>query len=1749
MRALGGHGLETDEQKSVLIRTGKRRRRKKDMITRKSKFLSAMLSVCMTFSAVPAVYAAGDGAGSSDIDGHWAKTALEEFIKDGYLNGDGNGNYMPNGTMTRAQFSAIVNRILRYTDESADISKYRDVSASAWYRADLAKALAAAYLSGTSADTMSPEASITREQTFVILARILKLDTTDTSALDAYADAAVVSDWAKGSVAALIKAGYVSGDDNKKINPKKALTRAEGVTVLNRSKTALDEHKVITKGVYKDGVYTGTGAGYGGTMKLQVTIKDGKISDIQILSQSETGSYLERAKTLLDKIKANNGTSGVNAVSGATRSSNGIFDAVNACLSQAEGGKDTSTTGSTGGGGGHSGNAKKPEDDNSGTISLPDGVYEGSAEGYGSGVTVNVTFKDGKITDIAVTNVGETGSYYNRAVNNNAGTSGKTIVQQIKDKNSTDGIDTVSGATYSSYAIINAVKNAIAKGAESAAVTYEVSSWIELSNALAKANDGDTIKLAKDITDAGKGAAATADQKVKDSNVDVVSSATAKIDKQITVDGAGHKITGYKGQVIKAEENKDKTFTYSVVDSNFCFLMKGANITLKDLTVDGASFSDKLGGAVYIEKGAAVSMNGVTFENCVARSTAAGNSGGAIYVEPHKGGSPTLTAKNCVFKNNMVNDGTTGRGGAVGGYNANIVLENCTFSGNKAGYGGAVAAAGSSNLTVKDCTFEADNNGKYGGDDIYIFDGYTFYKKTMAVDSSVNYSISGNKHKGEEPDWNSYNVVIGRVLGEVSDTTNAGTAEVPKTDIYNGSGNSVFTAGHDLTFAVSDYDRKNTPTKNSDASQYKTVMMNIPYADFYASELEGNKVEVDAVTSATEKKWKATTGSYNDGGASATGEKGGKILGVTMPVMVPANYTGEAELKIKDDYYTADYKGKPDYYKIMTVDSSGKKSFSRTYGITTALADVQTTFSSSSKYGDYQLNFSGLPSDITVYGIVVSAADKNTDKKGKTSFVNVIDYGMRHLENIYKGGKEVAWSSGVKTTEKHGNTLSADHYRSMMGKYITGVKFITDKGIYTVSAGTDGIYVPVKFTGAVLSAASADINAKTAAVTLTGLPKDYKPVYTVTGPTGEVADSFSCDGKAITWSGTAALGQYTLTVIDGDSKYDSMSTSFELTTDAQAAQLDNSSLRLVAAEGTDDETLKTYIKNIKNVNVKAEGTETGTDHSASGKGAVKLFDENGFLDLNASGKDGNVFSHIAAGTEYTLTITATGYANPLECKLIIPEKIYAYAGLSYAEYWENEGVYAAGDTSSSTDTDARKESDLGAFDAVTRATTVHGWHRGSYQQDTVINTSDGQKLKIAYWKSGTNVVLKINGTDTDAVWDSKAKTLTYVSGRSTVTKNVVNYTNLGIKYVPVEISANDYTEFCRDYNVTSNGSTLEGGYSENNLSSYTETAYVTADTNGLKTAEKSDSGWSFSARKTGSGSGILGQDALTVTEGAEPKVQTSPGSYGEFLRMDINGNYGGLGAAMQTVRWDYYGDGDTVKASYGTKFAADNWMHKSMGIQLGLTKSLRCQLPKGTDGKGKWVVTVYGLGYKDYSVEINVTDKNLNVNPMDDEQLSDLTALKDRVKAVIENVADFDSKTGKAVAKEGADKINGQDDLIAHYNEAVDMINNKVKTTHTAASDLIADITDLLSKYEPKPEASTSLRDAESTSETPSSVSEVLEIVEKTVSEKASENTESASSDAEKSDAPATEAAPAAAEENASAGQAEEAYDSEVSAE
>ena len=133
----------------------------------------------------------------------------------------------------------------------------------------------------------------------------------------------------------------------------------------------------------------------------------------------------------------------------------------------------------------------------------------------------------------------------------------------------------------------------------------------------------------------------------------------------------------------------------------------------------------------------------------------------------------------------------------------------------------------------------------------------------------------------------------------------------------------------------------------------------------------------------------------------------------------------------------------------------------------------------------------------------------------------------------------------------------------------------------------------------------------------------------------------------------------------------------------------------------------------------------------------------------------------------------------------------------------------------------------------------------------------------------------------------------------------------------------------------------------------------------------------MSARNNAGTESGLQDQALKTADGLVVTVKPADGSYGEFLRVDLTGNYGDLGAHMQVVRWDYYGTGEMVLASYGTKFAADNWMHKTNGIQLGLTNSLRCQLPEGTDGTGKWVITVYALGYADTQVTVNAAEENI----------------------------------------------------------------------------------------------------------------------------------------------------------------------------
>lgn len=367
------------------------------------------------------------------------------------------------------------------------------------------------------------------------------------------------------------------------------------------------------------------------------------------------------------------------------------------------------------------------------------------------------------------------------------------------------------------------------------------------------------------------------------------------------------------------------------------------------------------------------------------------------------------------------------------------------------------------------------------------------------------------------------------------------------------------------------------------------------------------------------------------------------------------------------------------------------------------------------------------------------------------------------------------------------------------------------------------------------------------------------------------------------------------------------------------------------------------------------------------------------------------------------------------------EYVYCYAGLTWAEYWASEGVYNADKTDSSTELDSHGETDKGGYDVVSRATTNHGIHRGSFQCTTTIYTTDGNSYQISSWEQIDN--------NNDGKYDETYLHLKDIDGRVTFSKGVLtlpdnttktmdHYEVSGIKYVPVKVKVSDYEDFKAKYSVVENNDSLVGGYSENNLNSFSLTANVTANTNGLKEAAKnSDGTFSFAARSTGTDSGV--SDELKKAAKIEPTVKEASGSYGEFLRVDLNGDYGDLGSKMQAVKWTYYGNDSTrtkALATYGTKFAADNWMHKSMGIQLGLTDSIRCQLPEGTDGTGYWSLTVYALGYEDYTVDFEAANKNIVGAPQDasDEEKSSLQNLVTEAESL--KTSDYCKSTDKDTA-------------------------------------------------------------------------------------------------------------------------------------
>ena len=322
-------------------------------------------------------------------------------------------------------------------------------------------------------------------------------------------------------------------------------------------------------------------------------------------------------------------------------------------------------------------------------------------------------------------------------------------------------------------------------------------------------------------------------------------------------------------------------------------------------------------------------------------------------------------------------------------------------------------------------------------------------------------------------------------------------------------------------------------------------------------------------------------------------------------------YTGKDALYENASYAYYTLHEVPSYYKEASVDADGNVTFGAVQGTEAAkLENVTAELSTNSKYGDYQLDLDGLTDTIkagedTVYGVVVSTKEGN-------------DYGMRHLENIWRVS-ELAWSTGF-TTSVHNCPTSSEHYKSMMGQTINKITYYTSKGIYEVDAD---VYVPVKFAYE-FSVENASVTSGNASVKLEGLPDDYDAVYTVEGLTGTVS------GDTLYFK-NAEKGSYTLTVSDKNGKYADLSADFILYTEEMPAAFneDTTTPGLLKNGDATDEEFADYLKNITSVTV------NGKAYAASGRGAVVLFNEDGSLKTDAA--------PFAEGDSFEITVSSLGY--------------------------------------------------------------------------------------------------------------------------------------------------------------------------------------------------------------------------------------------------------------------------------------------------------------------------------------------------------------------------------------------------------------------------------------------------------------------------------------------------------------------------
>lgn len=1065
---------------------------------------AALLAPTSAFAAVPSDF--------SDFPNDWSTQAMTEAVENGLLGGVSDGVIAPSGLLTRAQMAAIINRAFGAT-ETASLSGYTDVAQSDWYYTDMAMAVQMGTFVGEGGGRLNPNSAITREEAFCVLARAFSIDTASASTLSQFSDNSAVSSWAREAVAGMIANGCVSGYEDGTLRPQGTITRAEFASVMSRlvdqyiseagNVTTDEDGNVLVRAagvtlsdmtidgdlILADGIGTGDVTLDGVTVEGRLLIRGGGSDSIHITDSTiKGGIILNNPNTATRIVPQNSDLGEINVQS----------DLV------VDGDVDTITVSSaadvTVDGGTVSKIVVSAAADDA-TITVNDGATVDTIEANADGVSVS---GDGEVTSVTANANDITVTTTDTEVTAAEGTSGvtaggvevpagETVVSGEGTTTEEPDTDRPGGTTGGGTIRPPAVEEEQA---------IEVDSWQELRNAVQTVEAGGTIRLTADIKDAGADVDA----------IDGVSSATLPMEseegKYFTLDGDGHSIT-------------------AAADRTFCFLISsvGGETVVKDLTIDGASFSSKMGGAFFVEGGEAAFQR-VVFKDCTAASPSATNGGGAILVNNHGSNAyPNVTIENCTFEDNKVGEGTTGRGGAVYANNLNttpgdtdkerivVTIKDSTFSGNQAAYGSAIAADGNVDLTVEGCTFT-----NQAGDDIYIYEGTSAGKKSRTIYSNVIATLTDNidaeaiysryypadysVDRGTAPEG-----AEDVTFGNIERTQERGTLipmDIAGHTYYYGSATYEADGTQYATFTVNGeaveaqkigdanaYFYAADPFEGDDVVYAKGGTMS--YADFYA-ELADDAEGIDAVSSATSSK--NTIFTYAD--STTPDDSGYKINGVkNLPVEVKAAQYAQGTIlealhqltdatdagqKAASELANTAISEKPGVYTSMNARGEYSNELTVNDAKKTTVNSANLEIETSSRWGDYLLKVietdtenlrndrnTGWPVGENILGAIVTAT-----KDGET-----MNVGMKHLQNIWVQPYEIAFK-----------LADSDQFAALEGATVTQITYIVPEGTYVYNFDENNFIKP-QYKDAALSAS---FNDEKTQVTITGLPDELEDV-------------------------------------------------------------------------------------------------------------------------------------------------------------------------------------------------------------------------------------------------------------------------------------------------------------------------------------------------------------------------------------------------------------------------------------------------------------------------------------------------------------------------------------------------------------------------------------------------------------------------------------------------------------------------------